>query len=130
MSEAKTEFEQRVAADDFNKAVQECLRQKSNAAEYVGNFGQIKKLTVERLGAHQKAFADHLRLRLWESSKRREYIRSLLQYELLDPAGPFAQLDAFDDLNIILESILDGAVNPPERATDNVVVLDALTAAE
>ena len=128
---AQTEFEQRVSQQDFVKVTTEMLRIKSNASEYVGQLGQYKRNQTERLGLNGTALAIHLRLKNMEPVKRRDIVRSLLQYELYD--GGFDQMEAFDDTTILLERILekiDEAASAGDNPSDNVVALNSLTAAE
>lgn len=122
MSGPTTEFEQRVNPKDFLGAVKRVHEIKANAQEYIGQLGQHRASQVKLLGLNNQAFSKFLTLDKTEPVKRLDFYRSLLQYALT--AGHFKQVDAFDDLNILLERILDETTDEPEQRGDNVVILN------
>lgn len=101
---------------DFRRAVQEIIRQKANAAEYVGLAGQATKQAVENLGLNRKALAFAISLQKADEPKRNDMLRSVILYS--DILGFFSpdQGEMFDSIIGALEAIVARAHNQPRPA--------------
>lgn len=112
----KTEAEERLSREDFQRIMKEMTRQGQNVSEYQGQLGQYVKNQVEHYGLNRAALTTVRRTDKMEPAKALETIRATIQYWYLN--GDFDQLDAFDDITILLRRILEA--NDRNRATRNV----------
>lgn len=112
----KTEAEERLTREDFQRILKEMTRQGQNVAEYQGQLGQYIKNQIEHFGLNRAALTVVRRTDKMEPAKALETIRASIQYWYLN--GDFDQLDAFDDLTILLRRILEA--NDRNRETRNV----------
>jgi hypothetical protein len=111
---------------EFNRAVDEAERQRTNAAEYSGHVGKITQSACERLGVSREAFSSTRRLSRRDPAKRDPLLRDFLR--CWRARGFFAQIDAFDDIADELAAILreikaqaDREPAPGSKALDAVL---------
>lgn len=102
--EAEQSAPKALSKQKFNKAMDEAIRQASNASEYNGHVGAVTKKFCDEYGISRKVFSQVRSLDKLEPAKQSAHLRDLLR--LHHARGHFSQVDAFDDLVDVLREIV------------------------
>lgn len=93
-----------IAASDLQRVVQDIIRHKANASENSGLAGAATKNACERYNLDKKALGLVTGLvKAKDQGKATATLRGILEMSL--KLGLFDQIDAFDDMRLIVEEI-------------------------